>query len=95
MCSTNSAQLHACGYGLTPTCRELYRRLDFAFALATTANGGATVIRTSIKTITKPNMICLAFFGFSGTGQGWRAEGAIAITRLQPVIPGRLQVGGM
>lgn len=65
ICSTDSAQLHACGYGLTPTCRELYRRRDFAFALATTANGGATVIRTSVKIITKPNMICLAFFGFS------------------------------
>jgi len=42
-----------------------YLRRDFALAVAMTANGGATVIRTRIITINKPNMIHLAFFGFS------------------------------
>jgi hypothetical protein len=44
---------------------ENYLRRDFVFALAMTANGGATVIRTSAKIINKPNMICLAFFRLS------------------------------
>ncbi len=30
-----------------------------------TANGGTTVMSTRTNTITKPNMIALAFFGFS------------------------------
>jgi hypothetical protein len=44
---------------------QSYLRRDFAFALAMTANGGATVIRTRTNTITKPNMFFLTFFGFS------------------------------
>jgi hypothetical protein len=39
-------------------------------------------------------MICLPFFRL-GTGQGWRTARSMAITRLQRVIPGRLQGGEM
>lgn len=50
------------------------------------------MIRTSVKTITKPNMIFLAFFGFSvGIGQGLRALKEIAITPRRVVIAKRLQ----
>jgi hypothetical protein len=45
--------------------RQGYLRRGFSFAVAMAANGGATVMSTRTKTITKPNMIFLAFFGFS------------------------------
>jgi hypothetical protein len=41
-----------------------YLRRDFAFAVAMTAKGEATVIRASAKTNAKLNMLFLAFFGF-------------------------------
>jgi hypothetical protein len=69
-----------------------YLRRDFAFALAMTAKGEATVTRTRAKTITKPNMIFLAFLGFSvGQEQGLRPAMQITITRRRMVIPERLQ----
>jgi hypothetical protein len=55
-----------------------YLRRDFAFAVAITAIGGATVISASTKTITKPNMIFPAFFEFSVEQQEWRAARAIS-----------------
>jgi hypothetical protein len=55
----------SCGSKAKGRVHENYLRRDFAFSLAMTTNGVATVIRTSAKTMTKPNMICLASFGFS------------------------------
>jgi hypothetical protein len=57
MRSTDSAHLHGWGFEANRRARENYLRRDFAFALAMIANGGPTVIRTSAKIITNPNMI--------------------------------------
>jgi hypothetical protein len=63
--STESAHFARLDFDAKRRTHQGYLRRDFAFALAMTANGVATVIKTSAKTMTKPNMICLAFFGFS------------------------------
>jgi hypothetical protein len=60
-----------------------YRRRDFAFALAMSANGEATVIRTSAKTNPKPNMLSRFLPIQRETGQGWAAATTLAIARLQ------------
>lgn len=53
-----------------------YLGRDLVFALAMTTKGETTVTATRAKTITKPNMIFLAFFGFSvGQRQGLPPRG--------------------
>lgn len=87
-------------FGRHQACRNKSKRnshnyfwRDFAFTLAITAKGETTVTRTRAKTITKPNMIFLAFFGFKRrTAQGLRSARPITITRRRLVIPRRLQI---
>ena len=73
-----------------------YLRRDFAFTVAATAKGEATVISTSTKTISKPNMTCLAFSEFSvKQDKNGALRGQLAITLSDVLIPERLQERGM